>query len=168
MTISKAVKFSGYQSNAIDMGPSTDDIRHNGMHFLPIPPYLQNLSMVEKALIAKITVCINVHLLRYGMLSSKGHTVSVPQSMSIATSLPQLPDQIGIVILKKKGNNSTSKKYAVQREKVEQAIKGLCYGYPNGGIDKQLPGTNQYIGPNCGDVQLNGRLFPTFSESLLC
>ena len=66
------------------------------------------------------------------------------------------------------GNNSTSKKYAVQREKVEQAIKGLCYGYPNGGIDKQLPGTNQYIGPNCGDVQLNGRLFPTFSESLLC
>ena len=160
--IVKPAKFSGIQSIEIDMGPKGDLIRHNNMHFSPVPPYLQNLSMAEKALIAKITVCINVHLLRHGMLSAKGHCVSIPQSMSIATHLPQLPDQIGIVVLKKKGNNSTSKKYAVQRTKVEQAIKGLCYGFPNGGLEIQSVGTSLYTGPNCGNVQLNGRYFEHF------
>ena len=127
--IVKPAKFSGIQSIEIDMGPKGDLIRHNNMHFSPLPPYLQNLSMVEKALIAKITVCINVHLLRHGMLSAKGHCISISQSMSIATHLPQLPDQIGIVVLKKKGNNSTSKKYAVQRTKVEKLLKVCVMGF---------------------------------------
>ena len=63
------------------------------------------------------------------MLSAKGHCLSIPQSMSIATHLPQLPDQIGIVVLKKKGNNSTSKKYAVQRTKVEKLLKVCVMGF---------------------------------------
>ena len=70
--IVKPAKFSGIQSIEIDMGPK-DLIRHNNMHFSQVPPYLQNLSMVEKALIAEITVRINVHLLRHGMLSAKEH-----------------------------------------------------------------------------------------------
>ena len=45
----KPAKFSGIQSIDIDMGPKGDLIRHNNMHFSPVPPYLQNLSMVEKA-----------------------------------------------------------------------------------------------------------------------
>ena len=69
----KPAKFSGIQSIEVDMGPKGDLIRHNNMHFSPVPPYLQNLSMVEKALIAEITVRINVHLLRHGMLSAKEH-----------------------------------------------------------------------------------------------
>ena len=82
--------------------------------------------------------------------------------MSIATYLPQLPNQIGIVVLKKKGNDSISKKCAVQRTKVQQAIKGLCYGFSNGGLEIQSVEPSLYTGPNCGNVQLNGRCFEHF------
>ena len=54
----KPAKFSGIQSIEIDMGPKGDLIRHNNMHFSPVPPYLHNLSMVEKAVIAKILTFI--------------------------------------------------------------------------------------------------------------
>ena len=70
------------------MGPETDEIRTNNMHFLPTPPYLKNLTTVEMALISKITVVMNVHVLRYGMLASKGHCISLPQEMNIAKKLP--------------------------------------------------------------------------------
>ena len=48
---------------------------------------------------------MNVHVLRYGMLTSKGHCISLPQEMKIAASLPLLPEEVGIVILKRKGSN---------------------------------------------------------------
>ena len=84
----QAAKFLGYLSTEEDLGPLPDAIRDNGMHFYPAPHYLEDLTMVELA--SKITVCENIHLLRYGILSSKGHTVSIPQKMKIATLLPQL------------------------------------------------------------------------------
>ncbi|XP_066910877.1 uncharacterized protein [Clytia hemisphaerica] len=156
----KPAKFSGYlTTDEKDLGPPSHPIRHNGMHFLPIPPFLQNLTMVERLLIAKITVCTNVHLLRHGMLSSKGHTVSIPNKMEIARHLPQLPDKIGVIVLKRKNQNTRSRQYAVKRDKVEQALKGLCFGYPNGGYDEEEPGTTQYDGPNCMNVQLTGKYF---------
>ena len=48
------------------------------MHFNEIPPYLKNLTTVEIALISKITVVFNVHVLRYGMVASKGYCISLP------------------------------------------------------------------------------------------
>ena len=54
--IQKAAKFSGIYSREIDMGPVNHRLRHNNMHFESVPPYLQNLSTVETALISRITV----------------------------------------------------------------------------------------------------------------
>ena len=65
-------------------------MRHQNMHFAELPPYLKNLTTVEMALISGITVVMNVHLLRYGMFSYKGHCVSLPQEITIASSLPLL------------------------------------------------------------------------------
>eukprot|EP00111_Clytia_hemisphaerica_P009342 TCONS_00027422-protein len=165
-SLKKPAKFSGHlTTDDKDLGPSSDRIRHNGMHFLPTPPFLQHLTMVERLMIAKITVCTNIHLLRYGMLSSKGHSVSIPNKMSIAKHLPLLPEEIGVIILKRKNQNITSKQYGVRRHKVEQALNGLCFGYPNGGYEDEQPETQKYDGPNCMGVQLNGRYFQYFPNS---
>ena len=120
--------------NDDDLGPAQDNIRHNGMHFLPVPPFLQNLTILEVALIRRITVIMNVHLLRYGMLASKGHSISFPQRMQIAKELPLLPSEVGIVVLRRKGSQNSMRQYTVQRSKVENALRGLCFGYPEGGV----------------------------------
>ena len=160
--INRPAKFSGSYSEEIDLGPSSDLLRENNMHFKPIPPYLQNLTAVETALISKITVCTNVHMLRYGMLASKGHSISIPQRMAIAKKLPLLPENVNILILRRKGSNDVSKHYSVQRYKVEEAIKGLCYGLPNGGYEHEQPNTYKYLGPDHMNKLLNGRYFYFF------
>ena len=129
------------------------------MHFEAIPPYLQNLTTLEAALISRISVAINVHILRYGMLAYKGHCVSLPQEMQIATQLPLLPQEVGIVVLKRKGSNEALRQYTVKRKTVEDALKGLCFGYPHGGTTLPHPGYVQYNGPNHICKDLNGRFF---------
>ena len=141
------------------MGPSTNTMRTNSMHFEPVPPYLQNLTTVEMALISRITVVMNVHILRYGMLASKGHCVSLPQETKIAKNLPLLPEEVGIVILKRKGSNHALRQYSVKRKTVEEALKGLCFGFPHGGSLTQHDGFTLYNGPNHTTMHLKGRYF---------
>ena len=66
------------------------------------------------------------------MLSSKGHAVAIPQDMNISRSLPKLPEEVGIVVLRRKGSNQTTKHYFVKRSAVDNALKGI-------GIDFQMP-----------------------------
>ena len=164
----RPAKWSGYLSVESDLGPEKSLIRHNNMHFYPIPDVLKQLTTIELALISKITVCMRVHMLRYGMLSSKGHSVSVPQRMSIARQLPKLPQQVGIVVLKRKGQNQKSKHYTVKRKSVEDALNCLCYGIPNGGLDKAAPNTYLYTGPNHVHKQLNGKYFEHVPNPYYC
>ena len=159
---SRAAKWSGYLSPEACLGPIEDQIRDNNMHFYKIPDQLKNLTTVELALISKITVCIRVHMLRHSMLASKGHSVSIPQRMSIATQLPKLPHQVGIVILKRKGKNDKCKHYTVQRHTVQRALECLCFGVPNGGLEHQLPNTKLYKGPNHKNKILKGKYFEHF------
>ena len=142
-----------------DMGPSSNEIQTNNMYFEVIPPYLQNLTTLEAALISRISVAINVHILRYGMLASKGHCVSLPQEMQIATQLPLLPQEVGIVVLKRTGSNEKLRQYTVKRKTVEDALKGLCFGYPYGGTTLARSGYVCYSGPNHIHKNLNGRFF---------
>ena len=59
------------------------------------------------------------------MLSSKGHAVAIPQDMNISRSLPKLPEEVGIVVLRRKGSNQTTKHYFVKRSAVDNALKGI-------------------------------------------
>ena len=128
--------FSGCRSVEEHLGPKTHELRHNNMHFEDVPPFLQNLTALESSLVSKVSVGIRVHILRYGMLASKGHCISLPNKMAIATQLPLLPEEVGIVILKKKGGSSVPKQYTVSRHAVQDALNGLCFGYPKGGSDQ--------------------------------
>jgi hypothetical protein len=153
----KPAKFSGCLSDESSKGPSTNILRTNNMHFMDIPPYLQNLSTVEMALISRITVIMNVHILRYGMLASKGHCISLPQETKIANHLPLLAEEVGIVILKRKGENQALRQYSVKRKTVEEALKGLCFGFPPGGSYTEKEGYSLYLGPNHSMMTLKGR-----------
>ena len=103
---------------------------HNNLHFGEVPPYLKHLTMMEMALIAKISVFINVTMIKYGVKQSKGHSISLPHEMDIATNLPRLPNEVKLVIIKRSTSELQSKHYLVSRNAVELALKGLCYGYP--------------------------------------
>ena len=161
----KAAKFSGIYSPECDLGPKHHQIRHNNMHFEPVPPYLQNLSTVETALISRITVVMNIHLLRYGMLASKGHTVSLPQPMNIASNLPRLPTDVGLIILRRKGKHSVLRQYTVERHIVENALIGLCFGFPTGGILTEQEGYKKYYGPDHNMLAVHGRYFLFFPNA---
>ena len=81
--------------------------------------------------------------------------------MTIATDHPLLPVEVSIIILRKK--NSTpgiSKAYLVQGDKVEHALKGLCFGYPTGGMPNATPDCQlQYNGKYHIHMSVKGK-FP--------
>ena len=130
----KAATFSGIFSLE-DSAPISNLIRHNDMHFRNIPPHLKGLTSTEMALISKICVITNIHVLKTGMYAGRGHSISLPQPMNIATQLPLLPEDINIVVLKRTGASGKLRHYSVKRSSVQEALEGLCYGFPNGGID---------------------------------
>ena len=55
-----AAKVSGINSLPEHCGKKSDIIRHNNMHFMPVPPYLQNISLIETALIQEISVLLYI------------------------------------------------------------------------------------------------------------
>jgi hypothetical protein len=67
---------------------------------------LKNLSIVEQQLIARISPCINVHKLKHGGIAANGHCVAFPQEIDKpAKVLPNLPSEINIIKVEKKGQN---------------------------------------------------------------
>ena len=80
--------------------------------------------------------------------------------MEIATNLPLLPEEVGIVILKRTNTTNTSlHRYSVQRRLVENALNGLCYGFPTGGTSTHSTGFAKYDEPDHINRNLNGRYF---------
>ncbi len=163
ISVRAPAKYSGIYSSEEDMAfdPTTDlPQRHNDMHFRKVPPYLKGLTTTETALISKISVLMNVHVLKTGMFASRGHCVSLPQAMNEAKQLPLLPAEVNIVVLKRIGADGKIKHYFVERSAVQESLEGLCYGYPHGGCDESNGlNTERYMGKDHAQMPLNGRYF---------
>jgi hypothetical protein len=57
-----------------------------------LPAELQNSTVIEQQLIAKISPCINIHMLKHGGIAANGHCVSFPQEINEpAKILPLIP-----------------------------------------------------------------------------
>ena len=151
-------KFSGIFT--LNENPKYNELNHNSMHFENVPPYLENLSNLETAMTSKINIITNITALKYGMLKGKGHSIAVPNDMKIAKTLPNLPQEMGIILLRKKGDNGqVLKEFTVKRANVERALKGLVFGYPHGGIDRPFLNYKVYDGPDHIKCPLKGRYF---------
>ena len=130
-SLNTAAKFSGIYSVAEDIGfmSQTETVYNNNMHFAEVPFFLKSLTLMETLMIRKIQVAMYVHSLKYGMLASKGHAISIPHDMKIATSLPLLPSEISILLLKRK--NASSKHYFVSRKKSRNSSNWISFWLSN-------------------------------------
>ena len=124
----------------IDMKMSIDDIckrcatdksqikqfsTENNMNPGILPKELSNLSILEQ-LICRISPCINVHLLKHGVIGSSGHCVTFPQDINQPAQIfPRLPKEISIIRVGKQGKNDTSKEFRVRRQTIENALLWL-------------------------------------------
>ena len=109
---------------------------------------------------------MNVHVLKTGMFSSRGHCVSLPQAMTEAKQLPLLPAEVNIAVLKRVGTDGKIKQYFVKRAVVQQALEGLCYGFPQGGCDEPNGlNTEKYLGHDHLQMPLQGRYFQYIPNS---
>ena len=77
-------------------------------------------------------------------LPAKGHAVAIPHDLRKFTQLPQLPSEVGIILIKSGKNNS--KAYFACRERVQEALDGLIFGVPKYGESTQKPGYTCYTG----------------------
>lgn len=153
--------FSGIDSDEAHLASPDLDVypRHNNMHLAPIPPFLQNLTLIEEALISPYSTVMHLHMLKHGMLASKGHIITIPQPMKIAKVLPLLPDELNFVLLRRRQKNNTTKLYAVHRHAVQNALMGLCFGIPHGGYPQMVQSCVQYDGPDHLQMKLNNQYF---------
>ena len=88
----------------------------NNMDPGKMPNELKNLSIVEQQLIASISPCIDVHMLKHGEFLANGHCVAFSQEIYIPPKiLPNLPSEINIIKVRKQGQNDTFKDFNVSR-----------------------------------------------------
>ena len=73
-----------------------------------------------------MTPFMSIYHLPQGQCGYKGHVINMPQDLSVfATSLPRLPSQLDIMIVRKKGSNNTHRDFRVRRMVVQRALQWL-------------------------------------------
>ena len=98
----------------------------NNMDPQPMPSELQDLTIIEQQLISRLAPVINIHMLKHGGIAANGHCVTFTQNVNEpAQILPQLPKDIKIIRVRRKGANDTSKDFNVRRSIVEKALNWL-------------------------------------------
>ena len=91
----------------------------------PVPPQLQGLTQVEEMLIRFSAVMPMMSLYRLP-LGYSGHVVNLPQDVAtFVTSLPILPSDIDVILVRKEGALETHKDFRVCRSKILMALELL-------------------------------------------
>ena len=71
-----------------------------------LPQVLKSLSITKQQLIARISPCINIYMLKYGGISSSGHCVTFPQDDNEpAQIVPRLSSEVSIIKVRREGPN---------------------------------------------------------------
>ena len=99
----------------------------NSMDPGPVPPELSGLTQVEEMLISAVMPMMSVYRLPYGQYGYSGHVINFPQDvLSFATTLPRLPSQLDVVVVRKEGvGHSPHRDFRVRRHVVERALRYL-------------------------------------------
>ena len=108
---------------------------------------MQGLTQVEEMLISAVIPLMSVYRLPHGQYGYKGDIINLPQDIkSFCTSLPRLPKNVDILIVRKEGGVNAHKDFKVRRAVVHRALHWLKQNnryYPHIDIDydclNQLP-----------------------------
>ena len=77
-------------------------------------------------LISAVMPIMSIYKLPHGQYEYSGHVVNLPQDVaSFAQSLPRLPSDLDIVIVRKGGVNQTHRDFRVRQAVVHRALQWL-------------------------------------------
>ena len=87
---------------------------------------LQDLTQVEEMLISTVLPIMSIYRLPHGQYSYSGHVINLPQDVaSFATSLPRLPSELDVVVVRKEGGVQSHCDFRVRRSVVLHALQWL-------------------------------------------
>ena len=87
---------------------------------------MQGLTQVEEMLISAVMPIMSVYRLPQGQYGYSGHVVNLPQDVaSFAQSLPRLPSQLDVIVVRKEGANQSHRDFRVRRAVVLRALQWL-------------------------------------------
>ena len=98
-------------------------------------------------LISAVIPIMTIYWLPHGQYGYRGHVINLPQDLTtFATSLPRLPKELDILIVRKEGSDCTHRDFRVRKSVVLGALLWLKHHnkyYRNVNIDydslKELP-----------------------------
>ena len=97
------------------------------------PLISSGLTQVEEMLISAVMPIMSVYRLPLGQYGYSGHVVNLPQDVaSFSHSLPRLPSQLDVIVVRKEGANQSHRDFRVRRAVVLRALQWLvthnqCY-----------------------------------------
>lgn len=96
---------------------------------VPLP--LQGLTQVEEMLISPVMPIMSVYKLPLGQYGYSGHVINLPQDVaSFVRSLPRVPSQLDLVIIRQEGVAGAHKDFRVRRSCVLGALEWLMENNP--------------------------------------
>ena len=103
----------------------------NDMTPSAIPNELKGLTVVEKLMMARVSVMMKCYRLRGGQRGYSGNTISLPQEIGpLATKLPRILTEKDIILIRKKKSGGKYKDFRVRRSKIETALRWLKTNNP--------------------------------------
>lgn len=81
---------------------------------------------MEEMLISSVIPIMSIYRLPHGQYGYKGHVINLPQDITtFATSLPRLPKELDILIVRKKGSDDSHRDFKVRKGVVLNALLWL-------------------------------------------
>ena len=91
-----------------------------------VPLALQGLTQVEEMLISPVMPIMSVYQLPLGQYGYSGHVINLPQDVaSFVRSLPHVPSQLDVVVVRREGAAGSHKDFKVRQSRVLQALQWL-------------------------------------------
>ena len=92
-------------------------------------PYLiplQGLTQVEEMLISGVLPIMSLYCLPHGQYAYSGHVINLPQDVaSFTNTLPRLPSQLDVIVVRKEGAAESHHDFRVRRSVVFCALQSL-------------------------------------------
>ena len=86
---------------------------------------LQGLTQVEEMLISGVLPVMSLCRLPHGQYAYSGHVINLPQDVaSFANTLPRLPSQLDVIVVRKEGAAESHHDFCVRRSVVFCALNG--------------------------------------------
>ena len=86
----------------------------------------QGLTQAEEMLISAVMPIMTLYRLPQGQYGYSGHVINLPQDViSFARSLPRLPSELDVIIVRREGADQSHRDFRVRRDVVHRALQWL-------------------------------------------